>query len=118
MTLSVSAVDYRIGDFTILDRVTAEASQGEVVGLVGPNGAGKSTLANVITGIVHPTGGQVTLDGKILPWRFQNVPGSTSRLESYRNGKPDCHDRCRKWHVAHARHHARRNAEPRKAIQH
>ncbi|HEU4564062.1 MAG TPA: ABC transporter ATP-binding protein [Gemmatimonadaceae bacterium] len=36
---------------------------GEVVGLAGPNGAGKSTLINLILGFLHPTAGEVSLDG-------------------------------------------------------
>lgn len=38
--------------------------RGEILGLIGPNGSGKTTLLNVISGISHPTGGQIELDGR------------------------------------------------------
>ena len=41
--------------------------QGELVGLIGPNGAGKSTTVKLLTGILTPTGGTCTVDGR-TPW--------------------------------------------------
>ncbi|HRW10446.1 MAG TPA: ATP-binding cassette domain-containing protein, partial [Caldilineaceae bacterium] len=38
-------------------------AQGEVVGYIGPNGAGKSTTIKMLTGILHPTAGEVLVDG-------------------------------------------------------
>jgi len=36
---------------------------GEVLGLLGPNGSGKSTTVKILTGLMHPTAGAVTLEG-------------------------------------------------------
>lgn len=41
-----------------------ELRRGEVVGIAGPNGAGKSTLISLMLGFLHPTSGQVTVDGQ------------------------------------------------------
>lgn len=41
--------------------------RGELVGLIGPNGAGKSTLVKLMTGILTPTSGSCTVDGR-TPW--------------------------------------------------
>ena len=41
--------------------------RGELVGLIGPNGAGKSTTVKLLTGILTPTGGTCTVDGR-TPW--------------------------------------------------
>ena len=41
--------------------------RGELVGLIGPNGAGKSTTVKLLTGILTPTGGSCTVDGR-TPW--------------------------------------------------
>ncbi|MFC6763133.1 ATP-binding cassette domain-containing protein [Sulfitobacter porphyrae] len=40
--------------------------KGSFVGLIGPNGAGKSTTFNLISGVLEPTAGRVTLDGTDL----------------------------------------------------
>jgi peptide/nickel transport system ATP-binding protein len=47
-----------------VDRVTLQVRKGEVLGLVGESGCGKSTLARILTGILPPTNGTVTLDGR------------------------------------------------------
>ena len=39
--------------------------QGECVGIIGTNGSGKSTLLKIITGVLNPTGGNVTVNGRI-----------------------------------------------------
>ncbi|MEE8109874.1 MAG: ABC transporter ATP-binding protein [bacterium] len=46
------------------DRVTFEVAPGEVHALLGENGAGKTTLMNVLTGLYHPDGGRIYLDGR------------------------------------------------------
>ncbi len=48
---------------TVLKSVDFSLQPGKVVGLVGENGAGKSTMSSVITGVVKPDGGSMTLDG-------------------------------------------------------
>jgi len=49
--------------FTALRGVNLEVSSGEFVGLIGKSGSGKTTLINMITGIDHPTTGQVVVGG-------------------------------------------------------
>lgn len=49
--------------FTALRGVNLEVDRGEFVGLIGKSGSGKTTLINMITGIDHPTSGQVVVDG-------------------------------------------------------
>ncbi len=46
-----------------VDNVTFEMRSGRVLGLVGPNGAGKSTLLKMVTGLIWPSAGNVTIDG-------------------------------------------------------
>ncbi|NOY14613.1 MAG: ATP-binding cassette domain-containing protein [bacterium] len=45
--------------------VSLTVSQGRIVGLIGPNGAGKTTLLKILTGIIHPDSGQVSVLGEI-----------------------------------------------------
>lgn len=51
------------GEFTVLKGVDLTIRRGEFVSIVGKSGSGKSTLLNMITGIDHPSEGQVVVDG-------------------------------------------------------
>ena len=46
----------------VVDGVSFDLSQGEIVGLLGPNGAGKTTTFYMITGLIRPNEGTVQLD--------------------------------------------------------
>src|SRR5215216_2090121 len=48
--------------------LTFQMESGELLGFIGPNGAGKSTTIKMLTGILHPTGGDATVLG-FNPWR-------------------------------------------------
>jgi lipopolysaccharide transport system ATP-binding protein len=52
-------------EFHALDNVSFEIKKGETVGIIGKNGSGKSTLLKIITGVLTPTSGRVTIHGKI-----------------------------------------------------
>ncbi len=54
-------------EFLALDQISIKISQKERLGIIGKNGAGKSTLLKVISGILKPTQGTVTVDGMIQP---------------------------------------------------
>ena len=51
------------GEITVLKGISFDIQKGEFVSIVGPSGNGKSTLLNMITGIDHPTDGQVIVTG-------------------------------------------------------
>jgi len=48
----------------VVDDVSVQLVQGEIVGLLGPNGAGKTTTFYMITGLVRPDGGHIGFDGR------------------------------------------------------
>ena len=53
--------------FNALNNINFSIQKGEVVGLIGFNGAGKSTLLKLISGVLTPTEGSVTIEGRIAP---------------------------------------------------
>jgi branched-chain amino acid transport system ATP-binding protein len=64
--LEVQGVDAGYKDLQALWDVSLRVSQGELVALVGPNGAGKTTTLKVISGLIKPSAGNVSLDGRSL----------------------------------------------------
>jgi putative ABC transport system ATP-binding protein len=78
----VKDYDGPAGPIHVLKKVNLQVQAGEFVGVRGPSGSGKSTLLNMITGIDHPTGGRVVVNGQDLlelgedglaRWRGANV---------------------------------------------
>jgi ABC-type sugar transport system ATPase subunit len=62
----LAAIDLNkhFGGLVAVDHVSLEVRAGEVVGLLGDNGAGKSTLIKMISGVYHPDGGRLVLNGQ------------------------------------------------------
>lgn len=54
-----------------LKSINLEIQQGEIIGLIGANGAGKTTLVKILSGIVHPSEGDVSILG-FRPWERDN----------------------------------------------
>jgi branched-chain amino acid transport system ATP-binding protein len=77
MLLHLQDVDTYYGQIHILERVSLEVAEGELVCLLGGNASGKSTTLKTILGIVHPRRGSVRFNG-------EDVVGRTT---SYRIGK-------------------------------
>ncbi|WP_168253661.1 branched-chain amino acid ABC transporter ATP-binding protein/permease [Rhizobium leguminosarum] len=73
-TLETSSIGIEFGGVRALHDVSIRVETGKIVGLIGPNGAGKTTFINNLTGVHHPTHGEVTLSGqKIVGWPSSKI---------------------------------------------
>lgn len=52
-------------NFYALREISFEVGKGEIVGIVGRNGSGKSTILKILTGVLAPTSGNVSIEGKV-----------------------------------------------------
>jgi len=57
-------------DVLAVDRISFKIEPGEIVGFLGPNGAGKTTTLKMLTGLIHPSGGELEVAGH-QPFRRQ-----------------------------------------------
>ena len=62
MVLRAEHLVKKYGKRTVVNDVTFDVKQGEIVGLLGPNGAGKTTSFYMTTGLVVPNGGRIFID--------------------------------------------------------
>jgi sulfate transport system ATP-binding protein len=76
MSIDVSGVTKKYGDFYALDDVSVSLPTGQLTALLGPSGGGKSTLLRVIAGLDQADAGTVSIEGREatdLPARKRNV---------------------------------------------
>ena len=84
-TFDASGVSVSFGGFKALTNAGMTAGSGEVVGIIGPNGAGKTTFVNVITGMVEPTDGQFSIDGKDLTGSASHELSRSGLVRTFQN---------------------------------
>jgi sulfate transport system ATP-binding protein len=76
MSIEVSHINKRFGDFVALDDVSVTIPSGGLTALLGPSGGGKSTLLRIIAGLEYPDDGTVVIEGvdaTDLPAQNRNV---------------------------------------------
>ena len=66
MYLEVSQVSKTIGNNEILNHISFQMERGKIYGLMGINGSGKTMLMRCICGLVHPSTGEILIEGKKL----------------------------------------------------
>jgi len=63
MSLEIKKINKKYGDQDALINVSFSLKKGDIVGFLGPNGAGKTTLMKIITSIIKPDSGDITING-------------------------------------------------------
>ncbi|WP_007023586.1 daunorubicin resistance protein DrrA family ABC transporter ATP-binding protein [Saccharomonospora iraqiensis] len=91
-TITASGLAKRYGDVVALDGLDLEVPEGTVLGLLGPNGAGKTTAVRILTTLLEPDAGEVTIAGINLrtdPGRARGhigLSGQNAAVDEYLTG--------------------------------
>ncbi len=106
MMMQVKHLTRRFGGLVAVNGVDLEVEEGSLVGLIGPNGAGKTTCFNMLSGVIAPSEGAITFQGKRVDGKkayqftqlgiartFQNIRLFKS-LSVLDNVKIACHFNC------------------------
>lgn len=79
--LQLAGVTKRFGDRAVVDRVSIEVAEGEVVALLGPSGCGKTTCLRLVAGLETPDEGEVWIGGERVAAGKRNlVPPRARRV--------------------------------------
>ena len=74
MSIEVRHLSKRYGDVCVVDDVSSELPQGEVISLIGPNGAGKSTVFGMVCRLLERSSGDILLDGRdVGEWNAKDL---------------------------------------------
>jgi ABC-2 type transport system ATP-binding protein len=71
--LEITNLHKSFGDFKAVNNVNLHVNKGDIYGFLGPNGAGKSTTLRMVLGLIKPTSGNITINGK-------NISGSNRKF--------------------------------------
>lgn len=80
--LKIENVSKHFGNFKAVDNFNLSINDGEIYGFVGPNGAGKTTIMKIMSGLLPPDSGTITIDG-------ENVLKNISKLKRKIGYMPD-----------------------------
>lgn len=81
--IELKGVHKQFGPVVALEKVDFHLGPNEIVGLIGDNGAGKSTLVKLLSGVIRPDSGTLTIKGKpILPHRFNVARARSMGVET------------------------------------
>jgi ABC-2 type transport system ATP-binding protein len=87
--IQISALTKQFGRLRAVDDLTFTVDKGQVVGFLGPNGAGKTTTLRMLLGLVAPTSGRATINGRAYPELDQplRVVGAALEASSFHPGR-------------------------------
>lgn len=83
--LQVRGLSRRFGGVLAVDDVSLDVHAGEIVALIGPNGAGKTTCFNMVSGVLPPTAGTVTVAGRRVDGHKPHVFARARATRTFQN---------------------------------
>ncbi len=114
--IDASGVTKRYGDVLALDGLDLQVPRGSVLGVLGPNGAGKTTAVRVLTTLLEPDAGSVTVAGidvRTYPGRVREVIGLSGQyaaVDEYLTGYENLDTIGRLYHLGRRRSQRRARA--------
>lgn len=66
-------ISHKFNGMTVLEDIHFKVYENEFLVIVGPSGCGKTTMANLLTGLVKPTDGCVTMNGEVISPKIHNI---------------------------------------------
>jgi ABC-type nitrate/sulfonate/bicarbonate transport system ATPase subunit len=71
--IKIKNLSKHFGELVVLDGLNFDIHEGEFLCVVGPTGCGKTTLCNVVTNLLPPTKGEVTVDDEAIDYKKHNI---------------------------------------------
>jgi ABC-2 type transport system ATP-binding protein len=71
--ITVTQLSKRFKEVVAVDGLSFSVARGEIFGLIGPDGGGKTTTLRILSGIMKPGGGQVTVLGRNIPGEAEGI---------------------------------------------
>jgi sodium transport system ATP-binding protein len=87
--------DLRRGKLLALDGISFDAYEGQIFGLLGPNGAGKTTALRIISTVLRPTSGSVSVNG----YDVVTQPSQVRRQIGFMSANTGVYDRMTAWEM-------------------
>jgi len=78
-------VTKKFGGLTAVNDVSFDIPARSIVSLIGPNGAGKTTFFNMLTGLIRPTEGHISFDGKVITRTRPDVITARGMARTFQN---------------------------------
>ena len=85
LLLSARGISKRYGGLLAIDNVDLSVPKGAIHAVIGPNGAGKTTLFNCLTSFVHPTTGEIHLNGERIDGLRPDIVAGYGVARTYQN---------------------------------
>ena len=83
--LSVEKLSKSFGGLQAVAELSFGVDEGQILGIIGPNGAGKTTAVNLVSGVIKPTSGRVTLGGKDVTGHPPHILVESGLVRTFQN---------------------------------